>query len=136
MHTYQTNSGEVTVMSWEEYQRKKNMTTTEEILKTAIAKYGKTAQIEMLIEECSEVIHAVQKRKRLMQPGETEDYHNKLIAVNDHLFEELADLSITLDQMFLIFPPQKIEAKREEKLLRLQIRLGMNKYKNIKPEIR
>lgn len=96
---------------------------TEVIFRKAIRKYGKEAQIEMMIEECAEVIQAIQKRKRLMESGETEDYHNKLMAVNDHLFEELADLSIMLDQMFLIFPPSKIEKWREYKIARLQTRL-------------
>lgn len=95
-----------------------------EIMQKAIAKYGKDAQIEMLIEEASEVIQAIHKRKRFFNSNTSgNDYMKQLKVVNENLFEELADLSIMVDQAMLIFPTKQIQEIRERKLLRLKERL-------------
>lgn len=81
------------------------------VLKDAINKFGRYSQLEKLIEEASEVIQATQKYKRSISE-ETED----------HLCEELADLSIMIDQMYLIFPG-KVEVWKVKKLDRLKERI-------------
>ena len=79
------------------------MIDSQELYKKAIEKWGKKSQVEMLIEECSEVIQAVQKLKR--------EYFNndlkKIYEVEHHLCGELADLTIMLEQMNLIFEKPK-----------------------------
>ena len=95
------------------------MIDSQELYKKAIEKWGKKSQVEMLIEECSEVIQAVQKLKR--------EYFNndlkKIYEVEHQLCGELADLTIMLEQMNLIFDKNHIEKIKQEKLLRLKNRI-------------
>lgn len=63
---------------------------TDEILKQAIAKYGKDAQIKMAIEEMSELTQALCK-----------DFRGKGNAEN--IAEEIADVEIMIQQLQIIF---------------------------------
>lgn len=100
--------------------------TEQQILQKAIDTYGQQAQIEMLVEEASEVIQAVQKLKRAFESKVVGiEYNIKLKASNGHLMEELADLQIMLDQMYLIFPKEEIDEYREQKINRLKERIGL-----------
>jgi NTP pyrophosphatase (non-canonical NTP hydrolase) len=87
---------------------------TEELLKKVVEVYGKDAQLDMLVEECSELIKAVMKLKR--KSGDDED---KIFNVCD----EIADVYILLAQMRNIFPESVIEDRMAFKLLRLEDRL-------------
>jgi NTP pyrophosphatase (non-canonical NTP hydrolase) len=60
------------------------------IARRAIEKWGASAQIDMCIEECSELIDALCKHRR----GRCND---------DHVAEEIIDVSIMLSQMALLF---------------------------------
>lgn len=98
-------------------------TDSVNIIEKAVETFGIDCQIEMLVEECSEVILAVQKLKRKshyqyypVTPQELHSYEN--------IHEELADLSIMLDQMKVIFSVEKIMAYRSEKLARLEQRIA------------
>jgi len=103
-----------------------NNMTEQQILQEAINRYGQMAQIEMLVEEASEVIQAVQKRKRALLNREAGlEYGEKLGKANSELIDELADLEIMLDQMKLIFNPEAILRRREFKINRLKERLGL-----------
>ncbi len=90
-----------------------------EIFKKAIEKWGVESQSEMIIEECAEVIMAFQKLKRAYY-----SMNNEVIQkTTNNVCEELADLSIMLDQMKLIFDNSKIEKIRIEKISRLKERI-------------
>jgi NTP pyrophosphatase (non-canonical NTP hydrolase) len=80
------------------------------LLDQAIRKWGWGLQADMAIEECSELIQAICKRKR--------GYQNE-----DNLIEEIADVCIMMDQMKLMFGIDKVEAVIDKKLNLLKERL-------------
>ena len=81
-----------------------------EILKEAILHYGATAQERMCIEECAELIQAINKKHR----GKA---HN--------IQEEIADVEITLEQLKIInCCAYDVERIKEEKIKRLAERIG------------
>ena len=81
-----------------------------QLYQRAIDKWGANLQIDMLMEECAELIAAINRWRR----GRTD------VAV---VAEEIADVEIMLEQMRLLFPEQVIEASKREKLERLADRL-------------
>lgn len=74
------------------------MTRTErtELLKRAIRTYGESAQVDMAIEEMSELTKALCKVKRAHGGPET-------MATISNVIEEIADVQIMLDQLRIIF---------------------------------
>ena len=64
--------------------------------------YGYEAQREMLVEECSELIQAVQKLKRADNSGDAE----KVDKATSAYLEEMADVSIMLEQMRYMLTPR------------------------------
>ncbi len=85
----------------------------EEIYKAAINKYGVFAQIEMAVEECSELIQAIQKTKR-----------DNNIETSNHVCEEIADVEIMIEQLRGIFNSDMIDKYKQEKLERLNKRIN------------
>ncbi len=79
------------------------------LYKTAIERWGETAQIVMATEECSEFITSICKFGRK---------HNGCDA-ND-VMEEIADVEIMMEQMRCIFPSDQIEKIKQVKLQRLK----------------
>ena len=80
----------------------------------ALMTWGETAQLDMVVEECSELIIAVQgyKRGRLKNPKEA-------------ILDEVADVLLMTDQlreMFLI-GGEELEKRRREKIIRLGVRM-------------
>ena len=96
------------------------MTHEKEILQCAIGTYGRQAQLDMAIEECAELINAIQKHRR----GRVGD---------KDVIDEIADVRIMTEQLALIFGEEEVEARRQFKLARLQSRMaGTEKsYKNL-----
>jgi hypothetical protein len=99
------------------------------ILKKAIKIYGEESQIDMMIEEMSELTKALCKLKRHRKDGEAtcEQYENVL--------EEVADVKIMLVQMEMIFDfdaynkvdkqvKSVLDRRIGEKISRLEKRLG------------
>jgi NTP pyrophosphatase (non-canonical NTP hydrolase) len=76
-------------------------------LKKAIQGWGENFQLEMVIEECSELILAIQHAKR----GRHEN--------NDALIEECADVLIVCEQMSIILGEDKVHNVVREKMERL-----------------
>lgn len=64
--------------------------------------YGYEAQREMLIEECSELIQAVQKLKRADNSGDAE----RIDKATSAYLEEMADVTIMLEQMRYMLTPR------------------------------
>lgn len=78
----------------------KGMTWEREahILEGAIAKYGEETQVVVAIEECGELIQALTKWLRMRRVG--------LACTGlllDNVVEEMADVSIMINQLALIF---------------------------------
>jgi len=63
------------------------------LYKKAIKKWGQYAQMDIMAEECAELIKAVMKLR---------GYPNRQIVVDD-LLEEMADVEIMLEQLKIIF---------------------------------
>ena len=86
----------------------------EEIAETALRKWGYRAQIQMMCEECAELITVLLKRNRNVGGSTIQE-----------IIEELVDVEIMLGQMKNIYGiNQKIWANtKEDKLSRLKERL-------------
>ena len=81
------------------------------LLQRAIAKYGKDAQMKMVLEEMSEL------QKEICKLWRGKDNR-------DAIAEEVADVEIMLDQLKLMLDiPYQVEQHRQNKLQRLQERL-------------
>lgn len=89
------------------------MNITEIYLKN-IEKNGEDYQLGMAMEECAELIQAINKWKR----------NGKMITKMDNLLEEIADVEIMLDQLKLITnQAHLIEEIKQQKILRLKGKL-------------
>ena len=81
------------------------------LLQRAIAKYGKDAQMKMVLEEMSEL------QKEICKLWRGKDNLPEIA-------EEIADVEIMLDQLKLMLDiPYQVEQHRQNKLQRLQERL-------------
>lgn len=79
-----------------------------------LKKWGIETQMDMVIEECAELIQAIQHIKR----GRFDQHAN--------LYEELADVDIMIEQMKLWFGANRINVLKADKLKRLEKRLRRN----------
>jgi NTP pyrophosphatase (non-canonical NTP hydrolase) len=91
-----------------------------EIYKTAWAKFGKNAQMNLVNEECGELISAVSRYFR--------DRHTQteagLLSPIDHLTEELIDVEIMIAQLKQnMIDPASYARFKKYKLMRLENRL-------------
>ena len=91
-----------------------------ELYKSAIAQWGKYAQMDMMLEEstelilaCGELIHSMMKLSRAK--GE-----KKINMATMQICNEIADLEIMLEQAHLIFDDNLINEIKEKKLERLR----------------
>lgn len=92
--------------------------TKMNIYQQAVLEWGVEAQIDMMIEEAAELIHALSKYKRirtLKQPFSIE--------VNTTILEELADVIIMTRQMKYLFGVNLVNDHIQKKLKRLEERL-------------
>lgn len=90
------------------------MTFTEEkILQSAITTFGADAQIDMMIEEMAELTKALLKLRRAC--GSTTKNPELIADINS----EIADVSIVLDQMTMIFSQKEVSEYRGMKVARL-----------------
>jgi len=72
--------------------------------------WGSRLQIDMAIEECAELIVALQHAKR-SRPADIED--------------EIADVMIMCEQLSLIFDTTTVSSSRQRKLARLEERVSL-----------
>ena len=82
-----------------------------ELYDKAISKWGMRPQVDMVFEECGELINALAKWLRGRGNGE-------------EVITELADVQIMIEQMTSIFGKDKFDAEVERKLIRLKERLN------------
>ena len=95
------------------------MKFTEEqkgIMLQALSRYGVDAQDDIAIEEMSELTKAIIKNRR---------YRNFVTLEN--LYEELADVSIMLEQIMMSLDKDRVQVYINQKLERLNERLGETK---------
>lgn len=94
----------------------------KDILKRAIEKWGQDIQLEMMVEECSKMIKAIQKFKR--------NYNKEDFAGNEVLIfnicDEIADVKIMCETLSLVFDNDLIEAREIMKMNRLIKRIKRN----------
>ena len=104
------------------------------LYRKALSKWGYDLQLMMLIEECSEVIHAAAKLTRthswIFSPvNKDPNKYKKMYPALESLVEELADADIMKDQMLTHITDtycngfELFESKKQEKLQRLAERL-------------
>lgn len=99
----------------------------EEVGKKAIEKWGLEKQLDMAVEECSELIKCIVKYRRYD--------HNKVWELK--LIDELVDVEIMLTQLKLILMNDKqYEEQMQSKLERLNAIIGAedNPYRGLKGE--
>ena len=109
-HQYKIN--ELLIAIDKSFEEQELRQSNQEIYKAAIKKYGVMSQVEMAIEECSELIQAIQKTKR-----------SNTIINNNHVCEELADVEIMIEQLRGIYDPVLIDRYKAEKIERLEFRI-------------
>lgn len=83
------------------------MTEEAELYKKAIELWGLGSQLDILLEECCELIHAIHKMRR-----------SKDTIL--HVAEEAADVSICIEQIKTL-APDSFERIRQQKLIRLEV---------------
>lgn len=91
-----------------------------DVLCDAIDTYGREAQIDMCIEECSELIKALLKYRRL--PLE-ERLASKGTKALENIQEEIADVQIMLWQIDLMYGYGCVEDQIDKKINRLKERV-------------
>ena len=87
----------------------------EATLQEAVETFGSSSQVDMCIEECSELIQALCKLKR---------------GRDTNVEEEIADCLIMLEQMQFIFDREKVQQFYFDKLERLALRIRNHKLKS------
>ena len=98
----------------------KRRTTMDNAIKQIADKYGYDAQSRQLIEECAELTQAVNKLWRLEQKeNRTITQDIDLSFAKEHLVEELADVSIMVEQMlYLLDCKGDFEIEKAKKIKR------------------
>lgn len=95
------------------------------ILKSTIEAYGQMSQVDMAIEEMSELTKALCKERRTQFMP---DKHTKAI---DNIIEEIADVSIMLSQLILMFDSNgAVQHQVDCKVTRLAERLTEHEIRN------
>lgn len=95
-------------------------TMQPEVLQNAVDTYGKEAQVDVAIEEMSELIKALLKNRRAEHSPEAWDYEK----TRQNIFEEIADVVIMLTQLLMIFGGRDAVQKAiDAKVERLSTRL-------------
>jgi NTP pyrophosphatase (non-canonical NTP hydrolase) len=84
--------------------------TPQELYANVILEWGIAAQVDMAIEECSELINALEKYRR----GRVSE---------KEVITEIADVMIMCEQMAFIFGEEAVEEEKHFKLDRLLKRL-------------
>jgi len=87
----------------------------KEILGKAILTYGHEAQTDMVIEECSELIQAIQKHKR-----------NENAQTLANLIDECSDVIIMAEQLIFMIGEPLVKHQVDFKIRRLKEKLENN----------
>jgi NTP pyrophosphatase (non-canonical NTP hydrolase) len=112
--------------------------SNEQILKDAVDTFGVTNQMDMTVEECAELIQAINKIKRTFNPSHLLGLRDGKLGFSDtkqaliygNLCSEIADVKIMIGQLEYLFNPETIQISYERKLSRLQERIENHKKEN------
>lgn len=98
---YRSLYGMADVRAWLEVYEKYGLPTTmrPEVLQAAVETFGKEAQVDMAIEEMSELTKALLKHRRAEHSPEAWDYEK----TRQNILEEMADVIIMLLQLVIIY---------------------------------
>ena len=117
----------------------------EQILLDAIEEFGAGNQIEMAIEECAELIQALNKIKRTFNPqylhllkangGHRPFENTKEALIFCNVCSEIADVKIMIQQLEKIFSKEHIDISEERKLIRLEGRIDKWRKEKVQMEI-
>lgn len=91
-----------------------------EIYRKAISTFGANSQVDILIEEMSELTQALIKLRRASRK---DPFADKMTTqdIKANVIEEIADVSICLDQAIMIYQCEyEVEEVRQQKILRLE----------------
>lgn len=119
---YMTLWGMADVRHWLEIYEKHGLPTTmrPEILQEALNAYGNEAQVDMAIEEMTELTKALLKHRRAERSPEAWDYER----TKQNIYEEITDVIIMLTQLLMIYGGREaIQKDIESKVTRLAERL-------------
>lgn len=94
----------------EKYLNLQSVLSSDDIYKSAIEKFGVNKQIDMLIEEMSELTQALLKHRR--KPDNIE--------VLDNLHEEFADVTIVMRQIACILSKEDVAGYVAYKIIKLK----------------
>ncbi len=101
--------------------------TEKQIYKSAIEKWGKSLQLDVVIEEMAELMKEIVKFKRVEKNIEKSydvELVKELIMVKDNIFQEIADVEIMLEQLKIMIDEyhaqDEVDTYRIYKLKRLQ----------------
>lgn len=90
------------------------------VLHKAIIAYGEDSQMDMAIEEMSELTKALLKHRRAKNGPEIQDFEQ----IRNNITEEIADVTIVLEQLKIMFDNEDaVEKIKSEKIQRLKQRL-------------
>lgn len=118
---YMALYGMADVRAWLERYETTGLPTTNrpEVLQECVATYGAEAQVDMAVEEMSELTKALLKYRRKAAQGSKD-----LEAARENILEEVADVIIMLTQLIMIyggrdFVQETIENKVDRQIKRL-----------------
>lgn len=98
------------------------------VLQSAIDHYGEENQLDMAIEEMSELTKAICKYKRAVKERERDICHSTakdVIFAKGDIVEEIADVYVMLEQLTVIFNcKERVSAIASEKIRRLKARIN------------
>lgn len=99
------------------------------IIETALYRYGISAQLNMVIEECAELIQAINKvrRAKLITFEVTKPYKgmsNDSVIKYNNLCSEFADVKIMMKQLELMLDDETVKICYDRKIDRLETRLN------------
>lgn len=97
-----------------------------EIYRKAIIHFGEAAQMIKACEEMAELIQALAKVYCVHSIAATQAERHEAW---DHVYEELADAEIMLEQLRLIFEGSATDDIKDRKVRRLAEMLGLKEYK-------
>jgi NTP pyrophosphatase (non-canonical NTP hydrolase) len=115
----------IRIQTIEEYEKENNR---DIVLESAIQFYGISNQLDMAVEECAELIQAINKIKRSFTIDEIKNIKNgshifkntQDALVYNNVCSEIADVKIMLYQLEKIFDKKNIDIAEERKLIRLE----------------
>ena len=120
---YQAAWSEATIREWlREYEENAlPVANRKEVLQECIERYGKQPQVDMAIEEMSELTKALLKERRALHRDDPEAWKKAV----ENISEEMADVIIMLTQLTMIFENKdRVQSLIARKLARQEGRLA------------